>query len=299
MAMGAALFLAATMGVLHFREDRAPGREIALKARRLDAVGAMRVALATASEVETHAVIAVTEADSKTYADQARAATAEVERGRAELAALLKTGGTQDEKELLDQFSRAFAELRRIDAELLALAVRNSNLKASGLAFGPATKELRQIDEALSRIVAKNADGPDAKELVPLALGAQIAALRIETLLAPHIAEESSEKMDEVAMGREDRVVRSDLSRLSALARLRGDPDLEAASSSYARFSELRTQILALSRENTNVRSAAISLGEKRKVTLVCRASLDALLQAIQAEPPADYGRFGRPIQLP
>jgi hypothetical protein len=73
------------------------------------------------------------------------------------------------------------------------------------------------------------------------------------------------------------------------------------ASASYARFSKVRTQILALSRENTNVRSVAISLGQKRKVMLLCQSALDALHQAILAEPLAGaaYGRFGRPAKLP
>jgi hypothetical protein len=58
-----------------------------------------------------------------------------------------------------------------------------------------------------------------------------------------------------------------------------------------------RTQILALSRENTNVRSLSISLNEKRKAMLVCQDSLNALRQAILAEPTARamYGPPAKP----
>jgi len=136
-----------------------------------------------------------------------------------------------------------------------------------------------------------------------LAFGAETAALRIQALLAPHIAEESDKKMDELeaVMAKEDQEAHNDLDRLAALQNVSGDPDLETASSSYARFSKVRTQILALSHENTNVRSVAVSLGQKRKVMLLCQGALDALQQAILAEPlpGVDYGRFGRPATLP
>ncbi|HSD10056.1 MAG TPA: hypothetical protein VLF14_03675, partial [Candidatus Binatia bacterium] len=201
------------------------------------------------------------------------------------------------------EFSQAFGEFERIDRELLALAVRDSNLKAYNLAFGPAAEALEQVDAALSRVVTKSATWPNSSDIMRLAFGAQAAALRIQALLAPHIAEESDKKMDELEamMAKEDRQVHHDLDDLEAIKNLAADPDLVAASSAYARFSALRTQILALSRENTNVRSVAISLGQKRKVMLLCQSALDALRQSILAETPAgvDYGRFGRPLKLP
>ena len=120
-----------------------------------------------------------------------------------------------------------------------------------------------------------------------LAFGAQTAELRIQTLLAPHIAEESDKKMDELEalMAKEDQQVHNDLDNLASLPKLRGDPDLETAKSDYAKFSEIRGRILALSRENTNVRSLAMSLGQKRKALLLCQDVLSALQQAIQDEP--------------
>ena len=303
MSAGAALLLLVSLGALYFHQGQSPTEQLAFKARRADVVGGMRASLAAASAAEKSAVLALTDQDSKTYADQARAAAAEVERGRRELAELSKAGGTPEEKDLLEQFSRGFTEFQHVDGELLTLAVRNTNLKASGLAFGPAAQALEEMDKAVSRLVTKSATWPDASNVMQLAFGARTAALRIQTLLAPHIAEESDEKMDELeaVMVKQDQEVRDDLDRLAAIRNLSGDADLETASSSYTRFSELRTQILALSRENTNVRSVAISLGQKRKVTLVCQGALDALQQAIAAEPLAgvDYGRFGRPLKIP
>ena len=296
------MFLVATLIALHFRQDQTAAEQLAFRARRVDVVEGMRSALAIASDAEKSAVLALADQASQTYADQARAATAEVERERSELEGLLKAGGTQEEKDLLEQFSRSFAEFQRIDAELLPLTVKNSNQKAFGLAFGPAAKALEEMATAVSRLVTKSADWPEARTIALLAFGAESAALRIQALLAPHIAEESDTKMDELeaVMAKADQQVRDDLDRLAAIRKLGGDADLETASSSYARFNTIRTQILALSRENTNVRSVAISLGQKRKVMLFCRGALDALRQAIVAEPVPgmDYGRFGRPVKL-
>ena len=287
MIPGAAIFLIVTLVVMHFQTKQSPADQLVFKAKRVDLVARMRLTLTSASEAEKSAVLAVTDQDSQTFADQARVATAEVERERKELESLLVAGGTRGEKELLAKFSKAFADLQNIDKELLDLAVKNTNIKAYSLAFGPAADALKEMDTALSKLVAKKTDSPEAEKVAQLAFGAQTAALRIQTLLAPHIAEESDKKMDEleVLMTNEDQQVHKDLDDLALLPKLSGDPDLETATSDYVKFSEIRGHILALSRENTNVRSLAMSLGQKRKALLLCQDALSVLQQAIQDEP--------------
>ncbi len=65
----------------------------------------------------------------------------------------------------------------------------------------------------------------------------------------------------------------------------------------FDQFRELKARILPLSRENTNVRSLALSLNEKRKAMIVCLDALASLKQAIFEEPivGVDYGRPQRP----
>jgi hypothetical protein len=302
MAAGAVILLVVMLAMLHFHSNQSPAELLAFKARRVDLVERMRLALASASEAEKSAVMAITDQDSQAYADQARAATAEVERERTGLAQLLATGGTPREKNFLDQFSKAFAEFQRIDQELLALAVKNTNLKAYTLAFGPAADAVTEMDNALSRLASKSASSPEAGNVASLAFGAQTAALRIETLLAPHIAEESDKKMDdlEARMAADDQAVRKDLDDLATQHNLGDDPDLKTAVSAYARFGDIRKQILALSRENTNVRSLSISLDQKRKAMFLCQDALASLQQAILEEPipGVDYGPPANPRQL-
>jgi hypothetical protein len=294
MVPGTAVMLVLVVTAAHFGSQGGPAAALAARARRADLASRLQLGLSSASEAEKTAVMAVTDQDSKAYADLARAATGDVARERDELDAMLRTSGTPRERELLEQFSQSFVEFQRIDGELLALAVKNTNLKAYSLAFGPAAQAVQEMNDALSKLAAENAGAPDATRIVQLAFSAQTSALRIQTLLAPHIAEESDAQMDklEASMAKEDGRVRSSLDGLGALSRLRTNADLATATLSYTRFTGLRTDILALSRENTNVRSLTISLNQKRKVATVCQDALTALKQAILDEP----ARGGPPV---
>jgi Four helix bundle sensory module for signal transduction len=289
MAAGTTVLLIGLLGVLHVQETKDPAAQLALRAHRLEVVERIQLDLASASEAEKSAVLAITDQDSQTFADQARAASAKAEQGRRELGEILTAGGAQREKDLLAQFTEAFVEFQRIDDELLALAVKNTNVKAYGLAFGPAATAIQQMNAALGRLVAANTDSPGAKTMMLLAFGAETSALRIQTLLPPHIAEENDKKMDELEalMATEDAQIHRSFDGLAALPKFSKDPELATATARYAEFGHIRTQILALSRENTNVRSLSISLNEKRKVMLVCQDALSALHQAILAEPIA------------
>jgi len=155
------------------------------------------------------------------------------------------------------------------------------------------------LDAVLSRVVARDAATSDALQVLRLASSARIEVLRIQTLLAPHIAEESDAKMGrlEASMAKEATQARKDLDGLTALPGLKGDADLASAASSLVHYGEIKERILALSRENTNVRSLALSLNEKRKAMILCQDALDALRQAILDEPIAgvNYGRPAHP----
>ncbi|MGD0582556.1 MAG: hypothetical protein ABR974_06365 [Bacteroidales bacterium] len=294
MVIGTLVLLLALILVWHFQTGHKSIEQLALKARRVNIVAQMRLDLTSASEAEKSAVLAITDQDSKTFADQTRMATLKVEQEKNELGELLAREGTRSEKELIAQFSVVFKELQLIDNDLLTLAIRNTNIKAYSLAFGPASDALREMDTALSSLVAKSASYPEARDIALHARGAQISAWHIQSLLAPHIAEESDKKMDEfeVQMTREDHEVRRDLSGLAVIQEFRGSPDLKSAVSDYTRFSDIRVRILALSRENTNVQSLSISLGQKRMKQLQCQEVLSALQQAISEEPEIN-GNYG------
>ena len=58
---------------------------------------------------------------------------------------------------------------------------------------------------------------------------------------------------------------------------------LASAAEAFERFLGLHAQVVELSRRNTNVRSLALSLGRKRKLTAACDESLAAVETALAA----------------
>jgi hypothetical protein len=61
-----------------------------------------------------------------------------------------------------------------------------------------------------------------------------------------------------------------------------GKPFLAAAWASYQDFQKIHAEIVDLSRQNSNIRSAALSLGQKRKTTAQCQDLLAALQEKVQ-----------------
>jgi hypothetical protein len=98
-------------------------------------------------------------------------------------------------------------------------------------------------------------------------------------------------------MAGEDKQVRRALNDLKTLLGPTSNADLNKAQSCYTRFSKIRTEILELSRQNTNVRSLSVSLNQKHKTTLLCQDALSELKRAIQEEPVrgVTYGPPARP----
>lgn len=267
MAAGAVALLVVVLVVLRIQNHQNPVEQLAQRTRRLELVNQIRLSLESEAEAEKSAVMAITDEDSQKFAGQARADTTAAEQARRELERILDLA----EGKLLAQFSQHFAEFQRIDKDVLDLAVKNTNLKAYALAFGPASGAVKELDAALASVNS------------PAATEARVGAWRLLAMLSPHIAEESDAKMDamEAEMTKVDRQVRRALDELA-------NP---AATASYEKFSELRTQILKLSRENTNVRSLTLSLTKKRNITSLCQDDLAALQQTIQSELMPGDGR--------
>jgi hypothetical protein len=274
---GAVILLTLTVLVLHFRPQSAAAR-LEEKDRLLGMVADMRLHLGSSIDAEQSAVMATTDEDSRAFADRTRSESADVEKLNAEIGPLLRT---DQEKALQAQFAAAFADLKRIDAELLELAVKNSNVKATALAFGPCARTVQDIDAALRRIARRHPGDPRVSMLV---LEADTGVLRIQARIPSHIAEESDPAMDsmEALMRADEKGAREAASELSAM--LPKDADMQTVNDRIEVFFDLERRIIELSRANTNVKSLALSLTVKRKAAALCQDALSALQEAVQSE---------------
>lgn len=172
--------------------------------------------------------------------------------------------------------------MRELDRSLLALAVENSNVKAQRLAFGPAREAADAFCDRLED-VARSAQGANALRAGLLAARAELAVREIQALQAPHIAEADDAVMTrlEERMAASERAARAALEELSSLLDPAGRDGLGTAREHLERFAATHRDLLALSRRNTDVRSLAVSLGNKRKLTAACDATLVALQDAL------------------
>jgi len=93
---------------------------------------------------------------------------------------------------------------------------------------------------------------------------------------------------DEAAMTRMEATMKASLSAarkaletLTGLLQPAAGPQLAEAAAALDRLTTINTEIVTLSRRNSNVRSLALSLGKKRTVTAECDESLQALEDAL------------------
>jgi hypothetical protein len=251
-----------------------------VEARRL--VSNLRVQFGKAADASNRAVMAVTDEASSAAAREAEQAMQAVERDVESLQRILQDLTYRDEIRDLEAFKTCFVGYRALDAEVLPLAVENTNIKALRLGFGPAREAadaFRQSLEAAGRsIAAKSTCCVEA-----LIARATAAVLEVQVIQARHIAESDESAMSrmEGEMAASEAAARAGLDTLKALLPPAAGTRLAAAADALDRFKAINAELVTLSRRNSNVRSLALSLGRKRTVTAECDALLLALEEAL------------------
>jgi hypothetical protein len=234
-----------------------------------------------ASDAANRAVMADTDAMSVDFAREAATAKDAVQTDVDALQPLLRELKFSKETELLQQFVDRFGRYKTLDQNILDLAVENTNLKAQRLSFGSAQAAADAIRDALERI--KPASPGDEWHVRALAASATGSVREIQVLEAPHIADPDDSAMTRIEqrMKAAEADARHALKMLEPLVDTASHARLADASTGLDRFMAVNTQIVELSRRNTNVRSLALSLNEKRPVTSACEQSLRALNEAL------------------
>ena len=250
-----------------------------MESRRL--ASDLLVQFTKATDASNRAVMADTDEASAAFAQEARQATEAAQKNVESLRPILNDLGFADEARLLEDFTHRFGEYRKIDGEILSLAVENTNLKAQRLSFGAANDAVEAFRHAVETAVGAGAkDNWQAKALGATAVA---AAREIQVLQAPHIAESKDDVMTDIEkrMAASETEARVALRTLDTAVPPASRPQVAAAAAALDRFMQLNAQIVELSRRNTNVRSLALALGQKRTLTASCQQELQSLQDAL------------------
>jgi hypothetical protein len=249
------------------------------EARRLAAD--LLVQFTKAADAANRAVMADTDEASVAFAHEAEQTTLAVQKDADALGPILQSLSYTEETRLLNEFMSRFAEYRALDRRILDLAVENTNLKAQRLSFGPGQEAADAFRDALKAVAP--AAPAEVWHVRALAATAVTTVREIQVLQAPHIADADEAVMArmEKQMATSEAAARGALDALRPLVQAASRPQLTAATTALNRFADLNGQIIALSRRNTNVRSLALSLDQKRTIIAACEERLHALQSAL------------------
>ena len=254
--------------------------EKASQARQLAAD--LLVDFTKAADAANRAVMAETDEASVSFAKEAGGATDAVEKGTGTLGPMLQSLGYTDEGRLLNDFNTQFGEYRQLDRRILDLAVENTNLKAQRLSYGPAQEAADTFRDALKTLAPSS---PGETWHVQALVATAVRTVReIQVLQAPHIADADAAVMTrmEKEMATSESVARDALEKLRPLTGPASAQKIATAGAALDRFMGLNAEIIALSRRNTNVRSLALSLDQKRAIVTKCETTLRALRAALE-----------------
>lgn len=240
----------------------------------------LRVAFATAAEASNRAVMANTEADAAAAVAEARAALAAARTAAQRLDPVLEALRYGADRALLKEATARLDAYASLDDEVLAMAVESTNVKAQRLSF----TDGRAAADAFAGAADARARADRRLELT--AARAVRAIREIQALQAPHIAEPDDGVMT---------ALESDIEMSASVARSAGAALAAEATSSQRdaligaldRFLATNDRIVALSRQNSNVRSLTLALGRKHALASACDERLRQLAAALDAHDVA------------
>ena len=261
-----------------------PGSVLGYTMKSSEMTSRMRINLLKAVELEKSAFMAITDEESETFADQSLMTADTVERDYRELKSLVEKEKMEEELKLLKEFGDCWKNFREIDRELLQLSVENTNIKATNLSYTGGAETIGRFERALAQLMEIRSTAAKEARITKLAYRAVTAALTIYNLQAPHINEALDAKMDEIesAMKANEKRVRSSFNELLRLVDERGRTFLDAASLAFEEFMKVNSEVVRLSRINSNIKSLQLSLGRKRKVAAQCEEILDSIQDIIR-----------------
>ncbi len=278
-----AVLVAATIYGFVNRQSSSP---LQASVRKIELLTTMRIHLLEAIAAEKNAVLAITDEASKKFAEQARQAAEGVEKNRKEVELIIDQDKNPKEMDLINQFNASWLQFNDLEGKILDLATQNTNLKAQQISATQCAHEMELFEGSLNRLIQKNMNRGQCNDVLVHSYKALTAGLKLLALQRLHIEEVEDQAMDTIerSMDSYDKSARKALGTLHRIPDLIGKEDLKNATSAYERFMSLTGEVLRLSRLNTNIKSAELSLGKKRLISSQCQEILATLQDTVQAQ---------------
>jgi hypothetical protein len=253
---------------------------------KVNLLSTMRVHLLEAIEAEKNAVLAITDETSKDFAAQARQAADRVEISRKEIESIFHREKLSRETGMMNEFNACWSQYKKLDETILDLAAQNTNFKAQKISAIQCAQEMEHFEESLNLLIRRNTHGSQCNKTAMFSYEALTASLKVFALHKPHIEEADDQAMDKIEhrIKSYDESARKALRSLQHIAEQRDEEDLKSAETAYGRFMDLTREVLRLSRMNTNIKSAELSLGKKRLIASQCQEILASLKETVQPQ---------------
>jgi hypothetical protein len=195
------------------------------------------------------------------------------------------SGQAVSKKNTIAAFDTCWAEFTQLNDEVIDLTKLSSNLKAQKISTLQFASEAEIFQQKLRTLIAQDLLDKKPGFLSVYSYEAITAIFQIFAMHKAHIDEASDAEMDRIErdMNASAATVDQSLQALRGLPEVADSEALRGAQESYGRLLELNAEIVRLSRQNTNVKSLALSLGRKTLVSATCQESLSELQSAIDA----------------
>lgn len=248
-------------------------------------LSSMRINMLTSVNLEKSAVIADTDELSVQFAKETKHMNDIVDNELSDLKHIMKRDSTDTELEALKEFDKCWGQFRKIDKVLLDFAVENTNIKASSLSLTKSRELLERFEQNMIDIINMDTSRQSGGNVAKLACEAIVSAFKIQYLHGKHISTSEEKTMNEIEgeVARYNNTVNDALLKLNTLVGDDGKQFINEATYAYSEFIKINTEIVNLSRQNTNIRSFELSLGRKRKITAECDEILRSLQNAVRS----------------
>ncbi len=267
--------------LLYFAAIYHPPTNLELQENKTDISLKLLDNLQIAIEAEKNAVLSLNREESQNFVLQVNQAGKALETHRQALDKLTQIQSTPTEKQLLSEFDQCWLQFKTLDQQLLAWATQESNIEAQKWSTDTGRKAWEQFEKALNRLKKQGQADKYNPEIENAIAQSQIASLKILALHKPHIEAFTEQEM---AQWENEMQVQTALTKqhLNSLAKQLSQQDLAAYNTAYLHweaFQGATQKIVRLSRQNSNLKSIALSLGKKRLISTQCKGILNELKQ--------------------